>query len=128
MKRTLATLAAAGIALTALAPAAHAAPVGAFAVLTLANGQISTTDCRVVDGALRGAGLVGENTTRTDLAAGLHTMLGGDLQTKLVTSQTIGAVADRALECGVVKPDPVQLPAGSSQVMDIVALVSSEIR
>ena len=37
---------------------------------------------------------------------------------RLVSASTVGAVADRALECGIVKPDPVQDWAkllGSSQ-------------
>ena len=37
-----------------------------------------------------------------------------------ISASTVGAVADRALECGIVKPDPVtpldQLFAGSSQM------------
>lgn len=127
MKRTLATLAAAGIALTALAPAASAAPIGNFALLTLANGQIATADCGVVGGVLRGTGLVNETTTRSQLITSLHQTLGGDIQTKLITAQTISAVGDRALECGVVKADP-NVPAGSSELMDIVALLSSEVR
>lgn len=124
MKRTLAT---AGIALTALAPAAGAAPIGNFALLALANGQIATADCGVVGGVLRSTGLVNETTTRSQLITSLHQTLGGDIQTKLITAQTISAVGDRALECGVVKADP-NVPAGSSELMDIVALLSSEVR
>lgn len=128
MKRILATLAAAGIALTTLAPSAHAAsPANTLALLTLANGQIATADCGLVGGVLRNTGLVNDTTTRSELVASLHTTLGGDIQTKLITAQTIGAIGDRALECGVVKADPT-VPAGSSQLMDVVALLSSEVR
>ncbi|AIT60633.1 hypothetical protein [Corynebacterium doosanense] len=128
LKRTLATLAAAGIALTTLAPTAGAAPVGnTVALLVLANGQIATADCGLVGGVLRGTGLVNETTTRSELVTSLHRTLAGDIQTKLITAQTIGVIGDRALECGVVKADP-NVPAGSSQLMDVVALLSSEVR
>lgn len=128
MKKTLAAaLATATLATAILAPAANAADART-GLLAQLNGDIATADCRVVDFALRGTGMVGEKTTRSELVKNLRGV-SDDTTLKLISAQSVTAVADRALECGVVTPDPQvalssQIP-GFDKAYDTLTLLSS---
>ncbi|MDK6258866.1 hypothetical protein [Corynebacterium frankenforstense] len=128
MKKTLvAALATAALATGVLAPAANAADTRT-GLLDQLNGNIATADCRVVDFALRSTGMVGEKTTRSELVKNLRGV-SDDTTLKLISAQSVTAVADRALECGVVTPDPQvalssQIP-GFDKAYDTLTLLSS---
>lgn len=100
---------------------AQAAPIGeAAGLLRILNDNVATANCDVLRVSLRGAGLVGPETTRGQLVANVNTLVGKDAALRLVSAPTVGALGDRALECGIVKPDPVtpldQAIAMSSQL------------
>lgn len=126
MRRTrpfaAAVAAAAALTTLATAPAAQAAPTGAqlASIVKLANGNIATANCDILRVSLRGAGLAGAETTRKQLVGTLNGAIGQDAALRLVTASTVGALADRAVQCGIVKPDPVtpadQAIAFSSQL------------
>lgn len=105
IRRTL-TIAAATIALTAsLAPAASAQGLGEL------NHIVDTFDCNILGTALTTSGLVNDQTTRTQLATELRTTANLrqiDLTLGLVGNAYAGRIADRALNCGIVKADPQQ--------------------
>lgn len=108
--RLVAAALAATTALTTLAaPAAQAAPTASqlASLVKLANGNIATANCDVLRVTLRGAGLAGANTTRGQLVGTLNGVIGQDAALRLVTASTVGALGDRAVACGIVKPDPV---------------------
>lgn len=99
---------AAAVAATALGAAAHAdAQTDARTILKLVNGGIETADCRLVGTALRSTGLVGADTTRGQLVTNLNQRISTDPALRLLAGTTVTAVADRAVGCNVVKPDPV---------------------
>lgn len=129
MKRNLAAAgAAAALALTAFAPAASAQEdnTGFLDHIGLVNGGIAEADCNTLDFALTNLDLVDDDTTRGELAADLRNRLGGEIAFQLLGSGTINAVADRALECEIVDEDPqTGLPAGSSELLDMVTVLSS---
>ncbi|SDR81905.1 hypothetical protein [Corynebacterium timonense] len=95
-----------------IAAAALAAPAQAqtqpnyLELLKIVNGNVATADCGLVGTALRATGFVTDQTTRSGLVTSLNKAIGDDAALRLVASGTISAVGDRALECGVVKPDP----------------------
>ena len=129
MKKTLAAAVATATLATGVltAPAASAAETRT-GLLDQLNGDIATADCRVVDFALRGTGMVGEKTTRSELVKNLRGV-SDDTALKLISAQSVTAVADRALECGVVTPDPQialssQIP-GFDKAYDTLTLLSS---
>lgn len=113
-RRTLATVAATTIAVTGLAPAASAQLGGG---LGLVERAIATTDCRVADPILRGAFTIDGTTTRSDLAKQIRDaakpVTGNDVGTYLLGAQYAGQIADKALECGIVKADPQLIPGSS---------------
>ncbi|GAB3081822.1 hypothetical protein [Corynebacterium aquatimens] len=88
----------------------------------LANGGIATADCNVVKSTLRGTSLVDGTTTRSQLVDKLNTQLGQGTATRLLAGSTVNAIADRALECEAVKPDPV---TPQSQAIDFASQISS---
>jgi len=59
-----------------------------------------------VDTVLRGASLAGPDTTRSQLVNYLTIPIDSDPAFALFTYPTVEAIADRALACGAVKPDP----------------------
>lgn len=87
------------------------------------NGNIATLDCNTVGTLLRGAKLVGPDTTRSQLVGTLNKQFGADASIALITASTINAVGDRALACGVVKKDPV---TPQSQAIEIASKLSSQ--
>lgn len=108
LRRTLATVAAAGIAFVGLTPTASAQN---------AEDLIANVPCPVADFALRGAFQINENTTRSDLAKQIRDaakpVTGNDVGTYLLGAQYAGQIADKALECGIVKADPQLIPGSS---------------
>lgn len=127
--RRIGTLAAAcalatGMLATTLTPAQAApAPSNAAAVAELikvANGNVANANCNVLGIALRGAGMVGADTTRSQLVSKVHATIGDQAAIRLVAAPTVNALGDRALACNIVKADPVtpldQAVAFSSQL------------
>ncbi|GAB3694735.1 hypothetical protein [Corynebacterium nasicanis] len=114
LRRTLATVAAAGIALVGLAPAAHA-QLGDIAGIV--SQGIATADCRVVDPVLKGAFRIDGNTTRSGLAKQIRDGAKGftitDPTTYLVSARFADQIADKAVACGTVKADPEIFPGSS---------------
>lgn len=108
LRRTLATVAAAGIAFVGLTPTASAQN---------AEDLIANVPCPVAEIALRDAFQINENTTRSDLAKQIRDaakpVTGNDIGTYLLGAQYAGQIADKALECGIVKADPQLIPGSS---------------
>lgn len=108
LRRTLATVAAAGIAFVGLTPTASAQN---------AEDLIANVHCPFAESALRGAFQINENTTRSDLAKQIRDaakpVTGNDVGTYLLGAQYAGQIADKALECGIVKADPQLIPGSS---------------
>ncbi|MCT1694730.1 hypothetical protein [Corynebacterium sanguinis] len=86
---------------------AHAQTANVVEIAKLVNGGIATADCGAVSTGLKSTGFVGPETTRGELVASLTKAVGDDATLRLVSASTINTIGDRALECGVVKPDPV---------------------
>lgn len=110
MRRITATLAAALIAGTAaLSPvAAQAQTFSQLGQITKAvDGNIAEMDCGLLRTALVGTKMVDAETTRSGLAKKLKEFTGNDITVKLLVGGRADAVADRALACNIVKPDPV---------------------
>lgn len=129
MRRTAAFTAALIAGSAALAPAvatADTTPANTTAsylqFAKLLNGNIATLDCNVLGTALRATGTVNAETTRSGLVENLNTTFGESTALRLATASTINTVADRALQCGVVKADPVT-PA--SKALEIASKLSS---
>lgn len=120
MRRITAALAAGLIAVTGFAGTATPAKAQTLELVRLLNGNIATANCDSLRTGLTATRMVNKDTTRSQLVMNLNTAVGNDAALRLVSASTVGAVADRALECGIVKPDPVtpldQLFAGSSQM------------
>lgn len=87
------------------------------------NGGIATMDCNSVGTLLRGAKLVDDTTTRSQLTSKLNKQFGADASLTLIAAPTINAVGDRALACGVVKADPV---TPQNQAIEIASQLSSQ--
>lgn len=108
LRRTLATVAAAGIAFVGLTPTASAQN---------AEDLIANVPCPVAEIALHSAFQINENTTRSDLAKQIRDaakpVTGNDVGTYLLGAQYAGQIADKALECGIVKADPQLIPGSS---------------
>ncbi|HJD78913.1 MAG TPA: hypothetical protein K8V93_07870 [Corynebacterium pollutisoli] len=108
LRRTLATVAAAGIAFVGLTPTASAQN---------AEDLIANVPCPFAEIALRSAFQINENTTRSDLAKQIRDaakpVTGNDVGTYLLGAQYAGQIADKALECGIVKADPQLIPGSS---------------
>lgn len=107
--RRIATLAAAGL-MTAAAiasPATAQAQTQSLELIKLLNGNIATANCDALRVGLTSTNMVGPDTTRSQLVSNVNNVVGTDATLRLVSASTVGALADRALECGIVKPDPV---------------------
>ena len=108
LRRTLATVAAAGIASVVLTPTASAQN---------AEDLIANVPCPFAATARHGAVQINENTTRSDLAKQIRDaakpVTGNDVGTYLLGAQYAGQIADKALECGIVKADPQLIPGSS---------------
>lgn len=106
IRRALA-IAATTMALTAglLSPAASAQDLGAI------NHTIDTFNCDVLREGLYRTGLATPETTRTQLATELRNSADlGQIDPMLGIAGNLyaGRIADRALTCGIVQPDPPQ--------------------
>lgn len=119
MRRLSATLAAAALAAAAtLSPiAAHAqdakpaqtkTDLGTYVELTkVLNGEIKTANCDTLSTTLKLTKMVDGETTRSTLVQNLNKVVGDNSALRLATAPTVNALGDRALECGIVKADPV---------------------
>lgn len=87
------------------------------------NGGIATMDCNSVGTLLRGAKLVDDTTTRSQLTSKLNKQFGADASLTLIAAPTINAVGDRALACGVVKADPA---TPQNQAIEFASELSSQ--
>ncbi|MEH0147244.1 hypothetical protein V6D40_06155 [Corynebacterium sp. Q4381] len=114
MRKLTASLASAAVAfaaLTSFAPA-HAVPTNnapapsAVELVRLLNGEIATADCGRLGTTLRVTGMANRETTRSQLVANVNNAVGQNAPLRLVAAPTVNALGDRAVECGVVKPDP----------------------
>ncbi len=76
-------------------------------LIKILNGNVATANCDVLRVTLRGTGLANDNTTRSQLVNNVNKAVGAEPALRLVTGPTVNALGDRALECGIVKPDPV---------------------
>lgn len=119
-RKTRITAAAAAAALTVGLAAPAGAQTNLLGLISTINAGVETADCGALGAALRGIGLVDDTTTRGGLVEKLHKAAGDDASLKLISAPTINAVGDRALECKIVKADPVtpanQAVALSSQL------------
>ena len=119
MKRITTALVAGALAFGALAAPANAQTNYGELIRAL-NGNVKTMDCNALRTVVRGAGLADENTTRSEFVGNVNKAVGEDAALRLVAAPTVNTLGDRALECGVVKPDEVtplnQAIAMSSQM------------
>lgn len=119
MKRITTALVAGALAFGALASPANAQTNYGELIRAL-NGNVKTMDCNALRTVVRGAGLANENTTRSEFVGNVNKAVGEDAALRLVAAPTVNTLGDRALECGVVKPDEVtplnQAIAMSSQM------------
>ena len=90
----------------ALAPTA-AADNSLVQLLRVVNSEVETADCGTLGAALRVSGLVDADTTRSQFVSKMNSTVGADSSLRLVAAPTVNKLADRAVVCGVVKPDPV---------------------
>lgn len=129
MRRLSALFAAAVAAAATLSPiAAQAQPaqtnLGTYVELTkLLNGEIKTANCDTLAATLKVTKLVDADTTRAGLVENLNKAVGENTTLRLATTPTINAVGDRALECGIVKADPV---TPLDQVVQLSSQLSSD--
>lgn len=119
MKRITTALVAGALAFGALAAPANA-QTNYGELLRVLNGNVKTMDCNALRTVVRGAGLANENTTRSEFVGNVNKAVGEDAALRLVAAPTVNTLGDRALECGIVKPDEVtplnQAIAMSSQM------------
>lgn len=119
MKRITTALVAGALAFGALAAPANAQTNYGELIRAL-NGNVKTMDCNALRTVVRGAGLANENTTRSEFVGNVNKAVGEDAALRLVAAPTVNTLGDRALECGIVKPDEVtplnQAIAMSSQM------------
>ena len=119
MKRITTALVAGALAFGALAAPANAQTNYAELIRAL-NGNVKTMDCNAQPAWKLGAGLANENTTRSEFVGNVNKAVGEDAALRPTQAPTVNTLGDRALECGVVKPDEVtplnQAIAMSSQM------------
>ncbi|APT83060.1 hypothetical protein CAMM_09055 [Corynebacterium ammoniagenes DSM 20306] len=126
IRRILASSALAGVLGITAMTGASALSLGDLASADkLGTELINNASCSDVRGALdalnaaNGGRIYNKETTRNELVQNLRQVTGNtgnptDLTTLAITKYT-GQVADRALDCKIVKPNPA-LPFGSSEV------------
>ena len=95
----------------------------------IATDAINSASCKTIRGALdtlnavNGGRIYNENTTRNELVQNLRQASGtqGNIAgiAKLAITKYSGQVADRAVECNIVKPNP-ELPFGSSELNSLL--------
>lgn len=105
IRRTLAITAASVVALSASLSPAQAQTAEVI------NEFIDTFPCQTLADGLYASQLATPDTTRSELAATLRTSANlGEIDPYLAIAGNIyaGRIADRALECGAVQPDPQQ--------------------
>lgn len=106
--RRLASLAAAGlVAVSAFAGTAAPAQAQTIELIKLLNGNVATANCDVLRASLTATRMVGPDTTRSQLIGNVNAVVGQDATLRLASASTVATLGDRALECGIVKPDPV---------------------
>ncbi len=149
MKKTFSALAATGILGTGLAllgmqTASADTTSEAIASLglldSIASATIENTDCSTLHTGLKLLDdnteivLLEENTTRSQLSRNLQSLVSKDLSGAGALALPIvkysAATADRALECGIVKPDPTSTIPGfemSSKLLDFAPLLTQFI-
>lgn len=105
LRRT--ALAAAGVlvATSLISPATAGADTNYVELVRVLNGNVKTMDCNALRTVIRGTGLADENTTRSQFVGNVNKAVGEDAALRLVAAPTVNTLGDRALECGVVKPD-----------------------
>ncbi|WP_408911501.1 hypothetical protein ACKFRZ_03565 [Corynebacterium gottingense] len=105
LRRT--ALAAAGVlvATSLISPATAGADTNYVELVRVLNGNVKTMDCNALRTVVRGTGLADENTTRSQFIGNVNKAVGEDAALRLVAAPTVNTLGDRALECGVVKPD-----------------------
>lgn len=105
LRRT--ALAAAGVlvATSLISPASAGADTNYVELVRVLNGNVKTMDCNALRTVIRGTGLADENTTRSQFVGNVNKAVGEDAALRLVAAPTVNTLGDRALECGVVKPD-----------------------
>lgn len=105
LRRT--ALAAAGVlvATSLVSPATAGADTNYVELVRVLNGNVKTMDCNALRTVVRGTGLADENTTRSQFVGNVNKAVGEDAALRLVAAPTVNTLGDRALECGVVKPD-----------------------
>ena len=105
LRRT--ALAAAGVlvATSLISPATAGADTNYVELVRVLNGNVKTMDCNALRTVVRGTGLADENTTRSQFVGNVNKAVGEDAALRLVAAPTVNTLGDRALECGVVKPD-----------------------
>ncbi|AGS34365.1 hypothetical protein B841_04430 [Corynebacterium maris DSM 45190] len=121
--RTLAVSAAAAAAAAsvALVPAAGASPLNLHTLLGMNEAAVSFVNdahCDVFGPIVKASGMVNDGTTRGELITSLRNSLGDDQAVQVAATPTINAIGDKALECDVVQPDPLDPAALSSAVMN----------
>lgn len=131
MRKLTASIASAAVAfaaLTSFAPA-HAAPADSatapstLELVRLLNSEIATADCGRLGTTLRVTGMANRETTRSQLVANVNNAVGQNASLRLVAAPTVNALGDRAVQCGVVKPDPV---TPMTQFIQMSSQLSSE--
>ena len=130
IRRILASTALAGVLGLGAMTGASALDLGNIgAADKVATGLINNAKCSDVRGALdtlnatNGGRIYNKETTRNELVQNLRQASGTkgnptDLTTLAATKYT-GQVADKALECGIVKPNPAT-PFGSSELNTVL--------
>lgn len=122
LRRALATIAVSSVAVVGLAPAASAQIVPGIGNI------IKQLPCNELEQGLKAANLIDEDTTRNQLASKLRTETGKVIDNPLfnvAASAYAGQLADRALECEIVKEDPKSPIAGSTQFLEMFESLSS---
>ncbi|WP_342318194.1 hypothetical protein [Corynebacterium mayonis] len=121
--RRITTIIAAGFITAAAITTPAQAQTNYLELLKVVNSNVAAADCNTLGAALRATGLVKENTTRSGLVTSLNRAVGEDASLRLLAAGTINAAGDRALECGIVKPDPV---TPQSQAIEMSSKLSSQ--
>lgn len=118
LRRALATAAVSAIAVVGLAPAANAQIFDLTPV-------INAIPCTQLGQGLEALDLVDEDTTRNQLAGELRKQSGILFGIPLLTNVYANQIADRALECEIVKADPQTPISGSIQFLEMFDGLSS---
>lgn len=103
-----AAVAAAALTVGLAAPAAQAQTVSdILGFVKVVNDGVEKADCNTLGTALRGLKLVDKDTTRGELVSDLQAKVSDTPSLKFVAASTINKIGDRAVECKIVKADPV---------------------